>query len=124
MCMLDWDIISIEQPKLDVYYVLHWKTIYFFNLPLYGILFFFSSSRRHTRWPRDWSSDVCSSDLVKRLIQAQCGRPSMSSFARKPDQIRDTSRRWVSESLSMYRCVVTIDRWPASNWTSRSEPPA
>src|SRR6266702_249785 len=25
--------------------------------------FFFSSRRRHTRWPRDWSSDVCSSDL-------------------------------------------------------------
>src|SRR5439155_9215720 len=27
--------------------------------------FFFSSRRRHTRWPRDWSSDVCSSDLGK-----------------------------------------------------------
>src|SRR5690625_6976674 len=27
------------------------------------MLFFFSSRRRHTRWPRDWSSDVCSSDL-------------------------------------------------------------
>src|SRR5690625_6375591 len=27
--------------------------------------FFFSSRRRHTRWPRDWSSDVCSSDLSK-----------------------------------------------------------
>src|SRR5207253_5787182 len=26
-------------------------------------VFFFSSRRRHTRWPRDWSSDVCSSDL-------------------------------------------------------------
>src|SRR5690625_7721562 len=26
-------------------------------------LFLFSSRRRHTRWPRDWSSDVCSSDL-------------------------------------------------------------
>src|SRR5690625_6868974 len=25
--------------------------------------FFFSSRRRHTIWPRDWSSDVCSSDL-------------------------------------------------------------
>src|SRR5439155_17512567 len=25
--------------------------------------FFFSSRRRHTRWPRDWSSDVCSSGL-------------------------------------------------------------
>src|SRR5207253_8031739 len=28
--------------------------------------FFFSSRRRHTRWPRDWSSDVCSSDLPWR----------------------------------------------------------
>src|SRR3989442_15532666 len=27
-------------------------------------LFFFSSRRRHTRCGRDWSSDVCSSDLV------------------------------------------------------------
>src|SRR5690625_6974928 len=25
--------------------------------------FLYSSRRRHTRWPRDWSSDVCSSDL-------------------------------------------------------------
>src|SRR5690606_39742388 len=25
--------------------------------------FFFSSRRRHTRFSRDWSSDVCSSDL-------------------------------------------------------------
>src|SRR5690625_1857577 len=25
--------------------------------------FLFPSRRRHTRWPRDWSSDVCSSDL-------------------------------------------------------------
>src|SRR5690625_1882349 len=30
---------------------------------MYVLLFFFSSRRRHTRWPRDWSSDVCSSDL-------------------------------------------------------------
>src|SRR5690625_7675917 len=29
-----------------------------------GCDFFFSSRRRHTRWPRDWSSDVCSSDLA------------------------------------------------------------
>src|SRR2546422_10313833 len=27
-------------------------------------LFFFSSRRRHTRCSRDWSSDVCSSDLT------------------------------------------------------------
>src|SRR5690625_3048425 len=32
------------------------------------LCFFFSSRRRHTRWPRDWSSDVCSSDLSLAII--------------------------------------------------------
>src|SRR3712207_8338143 len=31
-------------------------------------LFFFSSRRRHTRYWRDWSSDVCSSDLRCRIL--------------------------------------------------------
>src|SRR5256884_4437340 len=31
---------------------------------LHVVFFFFSSRRRHTRCSRDWSSDVCSSDLV------------------------------------------------------------
>src|SRR5690606_40748872 len=31
--------------------------------PQQSRLFFFSSRRRHTRFSRDWSSDVCSSDL-------------------------------------------------------------
>src|SRR5690606_38925633 len=31
-------------------------------------LFFFSSRRRHTRFSRDWSSDVCSSDLFLYFI--------------------------------------------------------
>src|SRR3989442_3469560 len=35
-------------------------------------LFFFSSRRRHTRCGRDWSSDVCSSDLGRA---ASLGRP-------------------------------------------------
>src|SRR5256885_10411093 len=30
------------------------------------LFFFFSSRRRHTRLQGDWSSDVCSSDLVRR----------------------------------------------------------
>src|SRR6266478_4885845 len=32
----------------------------------YWFFFFFSSRRRHTRFDCDWSSDVCSSDLVFR----------------------------------------------------------
>src|SRR5205809_1527561 len=31
---------------------------------LFFFFFFFSSRRRHTRCSRDWSSDVCSSDLI------------------------------------------------------------
>src|SRR5207247_4180886 len=32
--------------------------------------FFFSSRRRHTRSTRDWSSDVCSSDLAGLIVTA------------------------------------------------------
>src|SRR5207253_3783302 len=38
--------------------------IYIFS---FFFFFFFSSRRRHTRWPRDWSSDVCSSDLIGEI---------------------------------------------------------
>src|SRR5690606_39845865 len=33
-------------------------------------LFYFSSRRRHTRFSRDWSSDVCSSDLLVDILLA------------------------------------------------------
>src|SRR5699024_11491270 len=33
------------------------------SVPTRSLTFFFSSRRRHTRSKRDWSSDVCSSDL-------------------------------------------------------------
>src|SRR5882762_7489455 len=33
---------------------------------MYFLFFFFSSRRRHTRFKCDWSSDVCSSDLVRQ----------------------------------------------------------
>src|SRR2546429_1035123 len=35
------------------------------------MFFFFSSRRRHTRCSRDWSSDVCSSDLKQALALAE-----------------------------------------------------
>src|SRR5256884_2496611 len=42
--------------------------------------FFFSSRRRHTRCSRDWSSDVCSSDLlldIIRLVDVQVGQEEL-----------------------------------------------
>src|SRR3712207_9389412 len=39
--------------------------------------FFFSSRRRHTRYWRDWSSDVCSSDLTEQQLTFD-GSPSVT----------------------------------------------
>src|SRR6266536_4950942 len=39
---------------------------FFYCYCVHGLFFFFSSRRRHTRSTRDWSSDVCSSDLIER----------------------------------------------------------
>src|SRR5690606_40276644 len=53
---------------------------------LFCCLFFFSSRRRHTRFSRDWSSDVCSSDLPGEYRElGSCGEhqslPSGASSA-------------------------------------------
>src|SRR5207249_6109563 len=49
----------IDQFVLDlsIFFFLFFLFFFFF-------FFFFSSRRRHTRSKRDWSSDVCSSDLL------------------------------------------------------------
>src|SRR5690348_4529140 len=47
---------------------------------VFVFFFFFSSRRRHTRWTGDWSSDVCSSDLVTLPEQIDMSNPSDSAF--------------------------------------------
>src|SRR3712207_4736650 len=44
--------------------VVSMNLVFDFFIWLYMFFFFFSSRRRHTRYWRDWSSDVCSSDLL------------------------------------------------------------
>src|SRR5699024_11851985 len=41
----------------------HWCVVLVDSIWYIDLVFFFSSRRRHTRSKRDWSSDVCSSDL-------------------------------------------------------------
>src|SRR5699024_2902513 len=50
-------------------------------LPVRGVCFFVSSSRRHTRSKRDWSSDVCSSDLSSFVYQEVFGLSSVGFSA-------------------------------------------
>src|SRR5207302_2931951 len=58
-----------------MYFFFIYYLIFFF---FFFIFFFFSSRRRHTRFSRDWSSDVCSSDLrssiIRYLIELREGR--------------------------------------------------
>src|SRR5205085_7618878 len=52
---------------------------YLTSLFLLSCFFFFSSRRRHTRFDCDWSSDVCSSDLVElngQRVNREIGLPT------------------------------------------------
>src|SRR5439155_14278881 len=68
--------------------------------------FFFKSRRRHTRWPRDWSSDVCYSDLVWMAHTAR--------GARRPVRRRGGPRAWVRSLLDVPsldgECIRSEDR--------------
>src|SRR3989449_9037452 len=46
--------------------------------------FFFSSRRRHTRCSRDWSSDVCSSDLSIHEVLEWTVDQALRRFHRQP----------------------------------------
>src|SRR5439155_2804538 len=73
--------------------------------------FFFSSRRRHTRWPRDWSSDVCSSDLPLTPFRLQpdfskkdilTAFPEISSLNEKLAKERSEERRVGKECRSRW----------------------
>src|SRR3989440_765977 len=60
-------------------------TIYYVYVLFY--FFFFSSRRRHTRSDRDWSSDVCSSDLLILSIYEDFGFPDVTiKFSDRPEK--------------------------------------
>src|SRR5205809_4704189 len=80
--------------------------------------FFFSSRRRHTRCSRDWSSDVCSSDLPDWRMG--CREPWSAALPELPPQSGGISGRQVTERAPYSRCRTC--RGPASeNSGARSE---
>src|SRR5205809_5802992 len=83
--------------------------------------FFFSSRGRHTRCSRDWSSDVCSSDLVHDLVEVQetvqsVGYPDRIVYA-LTDAGREAAREWLREMRSEERRVGKECR---SRWTAHT----
>src|SRR6266536_6429209 len=62
--------------------------------------FFFSSRRRHTRSTRDWSSDVCSSDLQFSAAPGglSAGSLPLATFARsQPDLVDDSESELLTD---------------------------
>src|SRR2546422_1699767 len=80
----------------------------------WAVEFFFSSRRRHTRCSRDWSSDVCSSDLMvpiedvsKMVHEGKLEAPVAEEIERKYEQFRQ-------EFTVVYRKTLTLSRELAS----------
>src|SRR6266478_4710492 len=53
--------------------------------------FFFSSRRRHTRFDCDWSSDVCSSDLIRLRAAARTSPQGRAARDQGKDQGGESS---------------------------------
>src|SRR5690606_41066583 len=79
-------------------------------------VFFFSSRRRHTRFSRDWSSDVCSSDLRQVVLQAGDERCADEG----PRQRAETADYHHQEELDGQQQVETLRRQVADQQIGRA----
>src|SRR3712207_5454688 len=77
-------------------------------------MFFFSSRRRHTRYWRDWSSDVCSSDLPRLLFMWPNARISVMGGAQaanvlltvQEENLRREGKVMTDEEREEFRCPI------------------
>src|SRR3989449_7659378 len=88
-------------------------------LYFFAFFFFFSSRRRHTRCSRDWSSDVCSSDLLCPTYSGRargCGPRTGRPLGRQP-RTAATRRGWrrVVSSSCGATSALGMPQWPASS---------
>src|SRR5436305_10286303 len=77
-------------------------------------MFFFSSRRRHTRCGRDWSSDVCSSDLGNAIAlegwELQCLLMSITEVATNALRHGEPPivlRLWIDQEPAALVCEIS-----------------
>src|SRR5699024_11289302 len=66
--------------------------------------FFVSSRRRHTRSKRDWSSDVCSSDLGLFRQRKRWARGMIEAFKKVP-VLTSKQMNWKSKILMLFNVL-------------------
>src|SRR5260370_12741428 len=73
------------------------------------IVFFFSSRRRHTRFKCDWSSDVCSSDLIPSRFSQRCDVTTVQRWEKREGM---PVHRHVHDKMgSVYASRVELEAW-------------
>src|SRR5687768_18232453 len=75
-------------------------------------IFFFSSRRRHTRCSRDWSSDVCSSDLAWARPAKRPAAPKRQPVPEPRDQARPVPGARSEERRVGKECIAREDPGP------------
>src|SRR6266542_1631316 len=80
--------------------------MFFYTRLFVSLFFFFSSRRRHTRCYRDWSSDVCSSDLRPDGRQRAPWHDGLSSEKVVEFAVLDAFEKRAD------LCVAEQERWP------------
>src|SRR5690606_40844397 len=74
--------------------------------------FLFSSRRRHTSLSRDWSSDVCSSDLSQIRLHGLAGDPSWGAH---PENALNVLR-FAKDELALKRIQFDVEVWALDEW--------
>src|SRR5690606_6124371 len=89
-------------------------------------VFFFSSRRRHTRFSRDWSSDVCSSDLIGQRIPVRANTSSCSTAGaiRSDGSVTPSRTTIVAVVRSMRSPAAACAASPISSAIANTDAPA
>src|SRR5207302_4067493 len=86
------------------------------------VLFFFASGRRHTRFSRDWCSDVCSSDLIVLISsRAALGAQTRTAYSATKAGIIGMGRTWALELAPQGITVNMVAPGPIQGTQMRSE---
>src|SRR5437762_14063568 len=94
-----------------------------FEKSVCGLLFFFSSRRRHTRYIGDWSSDVCSSDLTMAAHVAAMA-PATNIGAAHPVALsggvdKESMKKIESDAAAFIR-TVALERGRNADWAEKA----
>src|SRR5438067_6940724 len=94
-------MINIKYISVIIFIIINIMFFFLLFIFFFFFFFFFSSRRRHTRSKRDWSSDVCSSDLVACV--AFLGSSSVAGKGQAFDWIGELQRRQQNKHFSFQK---------------------